>query len=181
MIVVKAFENGLRCRGYQYQVGLNTCEDANCARNGFHAAEDPLDCLSYYSSFAGSEFWVCDAGGDVDEDGHDSRISCTELTIIKRLSLLEYVYTCLKYLADHPQRKRNPRVMSGKGTAQANRFVIVEGDSRTTKLMAKGGRIGDLLGFHDTATGQITVLEVDGTCIRTGVYYGPDLKEAETC
>ena len=50
MIAYKGFRPGLICRGYQFVMGLNTTEKANCRENGFHCAEDPLDCLSYYSS-----------------------------------------------------------------------------------------------------------------------------------
>ena len=48
MIAYKGFLPGLICRGYQFRMGLNVTEKANCAHNGFHCAEDPLDCLRYY-------------------------------------------------------------------------------------------------------------------------------------
>ena len=86
MIAYKGFRPGLICRGYQFVMGLNTTEKANCRENGFHCAENPLDCLSYYSSLEHSEYYIVNAGGDIDEDEHDSKIACTELTVIKRLT-----------------------------------------------------------------------------------------------
>lgn len=83
MIAYKGFHSGLVCRGYQFVMGLNVTEQANCAADGFHCAEDPLDCLTYYSNMEHSEYCLVNAGGDVDEDGSDSNISCTELTILK--------------------------------------------------------------------------------------------------
>ena len=53
MIAYKGFRPGLICRGYQFVMGLNTTEKANCRENGFHCAEDPLDCLSYSFFFEG--------------------------------------------------------------------------------------------------------------------------------
>ncbi len=47
MIAYKGFRPGMICIGYQFQMGLNVTEKANCRQNGFHCAEDPLDCLSY--------------------------------------------------------------------------------------------------------------------------------------
>lgn len=79
MIAYKGFRPGLICRGYQFVMGLNTTEKANCRENGFHCAENPLDCLSYYSSLEHSEYYIVNAGGDIDEDEHDSKIACTEL------------------------------------------------------------------------------------------------------
>ena len=92
MIAYKGFRPGLICRGYQFVMGLNTTEKANCRENGFHCAEDPLDCLSYYSSLEHSEYYIVNAGGDIDEDEHDSKIACTELTVIKRLTKEELFY-----------------------------------------------------------------------------------------
>ena len=65
MFAYKGFEKGLICRGYQFVVGLNCTERANCAQNGFHCAEDPLDCLSYYSNMDTSEYYIVNAGGDI--------------------------------------------------------------------------------------------------------------------
>ena len=55
MIAYKGFHPGLVCRDYQFVMGLNTTDEANCAQNGFHCAENPLDCLSYYSDMDNSE------------------------------------------------------------------------------------------------------------------------------
>lgn len=49
MYAYKGFEPDLSCRGYRFVMGKNVTPEANCASNGFHCAEDPLDCLTYYS------------------------------------------------------------------------------------------------------------------------------------
>ena len=43
MIAYKGFYPGLICRDYQFVMGLNVTEKANCKANGFHCAENPLD------------------------------------------------------------------------------------------------------------------------------------------
>lgn len=48
MYAYKGFEPDLSCRGYRFVMGKNVTPEANCASNGFHCAEDPLDCLTYY-------------------------------------------------------------------------------------------------------------------------------------
>ena len=45
MIACKAFNPGLVCLGYQFVMGKNVTDKANCRQNGFHCAEDPLDCV----------------------------------------------------------------------------------------------------------------------------------------
>ena len=74
MIAYKGFRPGMICIGYQFQMGLNVTEKANCRQNGFHCAEDPLDCLSYYGDVDHSEYYIVNAGGDIDEDEVDSKI-----------------------------------------------------------------------------------------------------------
>ncbi len=46
MYAYKGFEPDLSCRGYRFVMGKNVTPEANCASNGFHCAEDPLDCVA---------------------------------------------------------------------------------------------------------------------------------------
>ena len=90
MFAYKGFQRGLKCRGYQFSMGKNVTEAANCGQNGFHCAENPLDCLSYYGNINFSDYCLVIPGGDMDEDQVDSKISCTELTIVKKLTIQEF-------------------------------------------------------------------------------------------
>lgn len=95
VIAYKGFDPGLICRGYQFHMGLNVTDKANCRANGFHCAENPLDCLSYYSDMTQAEYYIVEACGDIDEDDCDSKIACTLLNIIKRLTVEEFFSTAL--------------------------------------------------------------------------------------
>ena len=47
MKAYKGFNKGLTCRGYQFKADeVNVTKEANCVRNGFHCAENPLDCVA---------------------------------------------------------------------------------------------------------------------------------------
>ncbi|MFQ7749041.1 MAG: hypothetical protein ACLRJV_17970 [Eubacteriales bacterium] len=46
MIAYKGFHPGMVCIGYQFQMGLNMTEEANCRKNGFHLCGRSSDCLS---------------------------------------------------------------------------------------------------------------------------------------
>ena len=125
MIAYKAFNTGLNCRGYQFHMGLNTTDKANCAQNGFHCAANPLDCLSYYSMGDQTEFYIVNAGGDIDEDACDSKIACTELTILKKLDLWDFVVHALAYLFDHPRMKPKGWFELVKSPLKINRRLVV--------------------------------------------------------
>ena len=178
MIAYKGFDPGLVCRGYQFVMGLNMTEQANCAANGFHCAEDPLDCLSYYPNMKRSEYYIVDAGGDVDEDNRDSKIACTELTILKKLGREEFFLHALAYMVDHPGRTWNRNVLKGSGRAKDG-FAIVRGANPVAS-----GKKGDILAFARESPGsnkiiQIAVVKVDGKKIKDGVWYDTNLTEKE--
>lgn len=177
MLGYKGFEKGLRCRGYQYKLGLNVTEKAKAVAYGFHYAENPLDCLHYYPNVKESEYYIVDGGGDINEDGNDSKVACTELNIIKKLTKEEFVLHALAYMVDHPKRKYHEIVCPGKGKAGRYGFVIVAG----VDPLAKGEK-GDVLAFAREEKGQIvevSVTTVDGQRIRENQWYGVDLTERQ--
>lgn len=141
MIVYKAFGPGLVCRGYHYTPGeINHEAEANCVRNGIHAAENPADCLTYYRWDGKNEFWRCEAVGDIDEDGGDSKISTTELIPVHRLSLTEYVAECAWYILQHPtriqERYGNIMILQNVGVQSYNcKALIVAGENPMAKVM----------------------------------------------
>ena len=178
MIAYKGFDPGLICRGYQFIMGLNVTDKANCAKNGFHCAENPLDCLSYYPNMRRSEYYLVDAGGDVDDDDRDSKIACTQLTILKKLGREEFFLHALAYMVDHPGREWNCNVQKGSGHAK-NGFAVVRGADPVAF-----GEKGDILAFaKESPDGkniiQIAVVRVDGKKIKAGVRYDTNLTERE--
>ena len=83
MIAYKGFEKNLSCRGYQFKrYGINETTEANCRQNGFHCAENPLDCLVHYPNWRNSRYFVVKAFGDLEEDDRDTKISCTKIELI---------------------------------------------------------------------------------------------------
>lgn len=177
MIAYKGFGPGLVCMGYQFVMGLNVTEAANCRKNGFHCAEDPLDCLSYYGNMNHAEYCIVNAGGDLDEDDRDSKISCTELMILKKLTRKEFLLHGLAFMADHPKRKWNSHVQKDKAEAVWGGYAIVRGRDPIAR-----GRRGDVLAFakEDPATGsiqKIVVADVDGKSILPNTWYSSDLEK----
>lgn len=178
MIAYKGFRPGLVCRDYHFVMGLNVTDKANCVANGFHCAENPLDCLSYYPNMEHSEYYLVNAGGDVDEDGHDSKISCTELTIIKKLEKEEFFLHALAYMVDHPRRSCNSHVMREFGSAW-NGYAIIRGIAPRAK-----GALGSILAMakEDPKTGkiiQIAITKVNGTTVLPDIWYDIDFHAKE--
>lgn len=172
IIAYKAFEPDLSCTSkgnrFQYKIGIwNQEPAADCARCGFHCAENPLDCLSYYPHWEQAVYYMVLADGDIDEDGRDSKISCTRLKLVKQLNLEEFVAHSLHYLIKHPARRRNYRIKKEHGEAQSG-FVIVQG-----KAPAAKGKLGDILGLAKEEENSQEIAEV-GIFTVDGENYLPD-------
>ncbi len=171
LIAYKMFRPGLICRGYQFRADIvNVTDKANCRQNGFHCAEDPLDCLTYYPDFAESECWEVEAGGDIDEDDLDSKISCTEMRLIRKLELRDFLAAALLYMARHPFRKWNGNVKEDNGQAK-NGFAVVRGPDPVA-----AGPVGAYLALArenplTRRIEEVALWEVGKTAQKPGVYY----------
>lgn len=171
MIAYKMFDKGLVCRGYQFKPHeINVTDKANCRQNGFHCAENPLDCLSYYHDFMKSECWEVEAGGDIDEDDVDSKISCTKMRLIRSLNLEEFIEAALIYMTKHPFRTWNSEVKENRGEAE-NGFVIVRGSDP----IAAGPKSAILALVKENLTThritEVSMIIVGRAGIKPGIFY----------
>jgi hypothetical protein len=159
IMAYKAFNKDLTCtmgKGtFQYREGEWFEEgEANCRRNGFHCAGNPLDCLNYYRDVRNADVYIVLADGDINEDGTDTKISCTRIRLVKRLAMEEIVMHALKYLYEHPRLRMNERVKDGSGKAEDG-FAIVRG-----KRPIASGALGDVLGMAQEAEDSCEIEEL---------------------
>ena len=178
----KMFNKDLTCtrgRGsFQYEEGIWYEEkEANCVKNGFHCAKNPLDCLSYYPDWDSSVCYVVEIGGDIDEDGYDSKISCTKIRLVRRLTLRQFVSQACMYILEHPEMPENDIVRAGEATPGRNHFCISRGSSARAK-----GKMGDVLGIIEEAEGEIQaagVFEIDGSKYLPDIWYNAEGRPAD--
>ena len=94
----KAYEKGLVCKGFQYEVGKTyKTDEAEVCKKGFHLCINPLDCLSYYD-LCDSEFTEAEAIGKIDKNKDDSKVATTEIKIGVKLSLQMFVEASVNFL-----------------------------------------------------------------------------------
>ncbi|MGX8704287.1 MAG: DUF7666 domain-containing protein [bacterium] len=183
----KMFNKDLTCtRGkgiFQYVPGVwheELDKEANCVRNGFHAAKNPLDCLTYYPSFAGSQCWIVEIDGDIDEDERDSKVSAQRIKLLRRLSLPEFVCAAAIYIISHPDMEYNHLVtVNDFAVTNRNHFAISVGESPVAK-----GKKGDVIALLRTRAGsksrnivESNCFVIDGEKFRSDVWYGVDGQE----
>ena len=171
MKAFKGFHKNLTCLGFQFREDMvNRTEEANCAQNGFHCAENPLDCFSYYPNWRNSVYYEVDATGDLDEDAVDSKISCTEMRLVRRLSLEQMLFEAAVYMVEHPKRRCNFRVSKETGTAR-NGFAVVRG--KNPRAAGKEGEFLLILKEEQDSPEieEIALLKIDGKRYHSDEFY----------
>lgn len=148
MRAFKATDKNLTCRGtFRYRLGEKITEsEAKCARNGLHCCENPLDCLHYYGLGKGNRYFRIEAEGDINEDGTDTRISCTEMTLVEELDLWSLCKYGMEYIILHPRRKweqRSGGAVAAKDQASATMGIAI---ARGREPRVKGAA-GTVLGL----------------------------------
>ena len=118
IIAYKAMDKNMQCRGKQYEVGKTYHEDkADCCHAGMHACENPLDVLHYYPLSDGIRIFKVECGGDISrEDGKDTKLACTELTVEAEIKIADMVKLGVKAVMD----RVNKNVKGTKNKASGN-------------------------------------------------------------
>ena len=138
MIAYKGFTKDLTARlgqgNYQFKPGETEVEKSSkTARSGFHCCENPFECLGYYSLKTDDQFWQVEASGSIDEDDCE-RIACTEITLIKKLTVKEFAGYGMAYIVQHPMRDRWEQKTKGIVVARES----AEADESESLAIARG-------------------------------------------
>ena len=180
MRAFKAFNKNMTCTlghgSYQYEEGKTYREDkAQAHETGFHCASYILDCFSYYPKSSSTIVCPVEASGDIDEDGSNTKISCTVMTIGKRMSCEGIVLEAIRYIARHP-RFKDKHIHENKG--RDDYFCIVRG----TNPIAAGSK-GTVLGIikenprHKIQA--VAIYKIDGIILKAGHYYDINGEEVQ--
>lgn len=179
MIAYKGFNKDLSCtmgKGiFRYEVGKAYKEnEAKCVKTGFHCVEEPIEVLSWYRD---GRYCIVDAGGDIHEDGME-RISCTEMKILKEISLEQLGALECEWLIKHPDRKHSNHVEKNAGRAMKDGIIIVRG-----KNPKAAGEIGSTIFLLKEGKGTKEIVDagaykIDGKQFLPGVFYKTDGRRA---
>ena len=100
MKVYKGTDKDMKCRGFQYELGVAVKSDdaIRCGNKGFHSCEAPFDVLRYYPNNDGNRFFVATADGKIDRTGaDDSKIASSEITLNAEISFDELRMAQIEY------------------------------------------------------------------------------------
>ena len=99
MKAYKGFNKDMTCRDFQYTEGGEFETDkAKLCESGFHACENPLDCLAYYSPNDGCVYREVEVSGDMEKASDDSKVAATRIKIGARLSIAGIVKGAIDFI-----------------------------------------------------------------------------------
>lgn len=171
MIAFKGFNKDLQCtlgKGiYQYKPGATVKEDrSKTADSGFHCAEYVLDCLAWYPLDGKNRYFKVEAAGSVDETDGDSKIACTEMTLLEELSAVGIAGEAIIYMARHPKREwehssRNVAVKRDRAECESG-FGIAVARGRKPLVRGKEGAVIGLVKEDSRGNVRAAALHVAG-------------------
>ena len=97
----KAFDENMRCRGFQYEVGkeYDMNGDIECCNRGFHACESPMEVWDYYDMLT-SRFAEVEQSGKISVDGHTTKVCSSHIKIKAELKLADIINIGVEWLKD---------------------------------------------------------------------------------
>ena len=94
----KGFDNNLKCRDFQYEVGKEYEEEkADICKTGFHACENPLDVFNYYNP-ANSRFCEVEIDEASGEKSGDSKVCGKKIRIGAEIGIKGLVEGFVKFV-----------------------------------------------------------------------------------
>ncbi len=155
--------------GEVFRIGQKySVEQSKTARNGYHACENPLNCLTYYD-LTRDRFFKVECGGSIDEDDSE-RIACTEMTILEELTIAEVFAEAVRYIVRHPERDkwecRHNGVEVRRNNASASIIAIARGEDPRATITTETKQVCGYIGLiKEDDSGQIIAarsFKVDG-------------------
>ena len=108
MIVYKGTDKGMKCRGFQFELGKEYEEtEAVLCEKGFHGCEYPLDVFAHYAP-ADSRFFVADLDGVTDEEAEgDSKRAGTKIKLRAEIGIAGIVKAAVEYIKEKAESSKN--------------------------------------------------------------------------
>ena len=146
----KGFNKDMSCRGFKYEVGKEYEHngEVKACTSGFHACENPIDCLRYYSPNS-SVFHEVKLGGKTERHSEDSKIAASTIKIGAQIDIPKICRVAFEYVKSHCTNEYNAE--PGKPATAGNYGAATAGDSGAA---AAGFRGAATAGNYGAATSR---------------------------
>ena len=117
MKTYKGFDEELKCRGYQYEIGKEYEEEkAKACDCGFHACQNPLDVFKYYAP-SSCRYCEVEQSGTLSTHDDDSKVASTKIKICTEIGIKGIIEAGVKFILE--KSKLNDGKVSNTGYRSA--------------------------------------------------------------
>ena len=189
IVGVKGFDLNLKCRDYQFEVGKTHKEkSAKCCKSGFHFCENPLDVFGYYPP-GESRFCIVEGSGDIDREGDDSKVSCTELKVVREIQPFEFADLAKEYILKNVTDEKSNTGDQSSSSNTGNYSSSSNTGYKSSSSVSGSESVAIVTGYQGKAKGalgcwivlternsemeilDIRAVKVDGDSIKADTYY----------
>ena len=167
MKAYKGFTKDMKCRDFQFEEGKTYEEDtASLCNSGFHACENPLDCMSYYAP-NDSVYRSVELEGVSDEREKDSKVCAKRITVGARISIADMIKGAVRFVFEKVENRNSTTGdRAHAATTGYGAHAATTGDwahAATTGDWAHAAATGDWAHAATTGKNSISVsLGIDG-------------------
>ena len=163
---IKGFDNELKCRGFQYEVGKTYTAEGKIkvCSNGFHAIRNdvnPLSVFDYYNPVCNgkpSRYCVVECSGEIDYD--DTKLCSSIITIVEEITLYKLHELSQSWVESHSNEVQSGGYRSSLRGGNGSKFC---GGKWSTFFI-------EILDNYGNITSIATVI-VDGVNIKANQWY----------
>ena len=160
MKAYKGFDENLKCRDFQYEIGKEYEEaNAKLCETGFHACENPIDVFGYYPP-ANSRYCEVELEDVTDESSDDSKKCGKRIHINAEIGINGIVDEFIKFTLDHIPSGNYAATNTGDQSAATN-----------TGDQSAATNTGDYSAATNTGNRSAAIVTGDeSVAIATGIY-----------
>ena len=126
MKAYKGFNKDMTCRDFQYEVGKEYEHEGgvSACNSGFHACENPIECLGYYDP-ANSVYHEVELSGEMCHDTNDTKVAASHIRIGARLDIAGLCKATFEYVRSKCTNENNAE--PGKAATAGDRGAATAG------------------------------------------------------
>ena len=165
----KGFDNNLKCRGYQYEVGKTfECDGKiECCESGLHFCENPFDVFGYYPP-SDSRYCSVEGEGETSKDNGDSKVAVSRLHVSAEIGLTGLINAGVKFILDRVKWEEDKSTNTGYYSAATN--TGYRSAATNTGYYSAATNTGDYSAATNTGDYSAATVEgKDSVAIVTGV------------
>ena len=176
MKLYKGFDEDLKCRGYQFEVGKDYEEkNADICHCGFHACENPLDVFKYYPP-ANSRYCEVDLDANEQEQDDSKRVG-KRIKIQAEIGLPGIIKAGVEYIKEQIDWNNAKNSNTGNWSA-----ATVAGKESVAMAIGYNGKARGALGCYLVLSeykyidggyhiADVKAVKVDGEIIKPDTFY----------